>query len=1098
LNQEPSIHEVIKVWQGLDQDLALLQANSVFRDIIDRLSSVDELFLPTDFSQLAYFIQKYKIDSRARFGLHQLRLQLKSYDSSRAEYGPSENQLYELCHMVFQWLSEFCSNPITPYFPIEEVPDVFRSQEPKKANRIPSARILIIGKNEEHQFVGVAEALNEDVILILPGITIFNGEDLTAFLGTVIPFPFFVNVFDVETESGLWKVDHFSLLPDYLVDVTAIAGGFQSHEFSIWPYFIQKVLPKRTSIHMFIGNVVNHVLDQIITEPSINLDAIYQNIFRLFALDVIALDDDEVYKLINTVSKHFKNLLRAVEQDFEKLNIYRNNCELEPSFLSSEYGLQGRLDVLSKGEEVTIVELKSGKPFRPNSYGIKTDHYVQTLLYDLLLRSADVSQNPRNFILYSSQEKQPLRYAPAVKKIQIDALTARNQIIILDAFIRSPDPEVFVRPFDILLRSKIDGISTFTERDRDEIKKVFDAASQHEIIYYQYFLSFVMRELQISKIGESGIQGRPGLSAVWLNSIKEKEQEFNILKNMTVRAVIPEQGDLFIEFNFSNDTDPLANFRKGDVALIYPNNKGDQSAIRNQIHKCTIVRRDDNSVLIRLRSKQLDTSVFDVHPYWNLEKDVLDSGFNSSYDSLFLFLGGPDKKKRLFLGMDKPGNATLDWPSNYTFTTSLLPTQVSIVKDMFCAQDYFLLWGPPGTGKTSVMIRELIKVISETSDEDVYLLAYTNKAVDELCKAVKSLPDAISKNAVRLGSRFSCNPDHTDMLFDRQIKDLKDRRSLKTFISQKRIVISTLASFWGKRRLIKEVGKGILIVDEASQILEPSIVGLLAYFSKFILVGDHLQLPAVSVQPDKTSVVTNQDLLELGISNLKMSFFERMYRWHIKNGWTDNLALLQHQGRMHVDIMNFVNRVFYKDALEVIPGLERLIESPQTGSLIEKYSRMVYISSQAYPNSPMIKSNADEANKAIQVIELWLKSSGTTLSEIEMDEIGIITPFRAQIALIRHQLYERFGVISEKISVDTVERYQGGARSVVIVSMCLNRESQLNSVVSLSEDGVDRKFNVALTRAREQIFVIGNPEIMKKVDSYSAFMDIATAFDLSD
>ena len=97
--------------------------------------------------------------------------------------------------------------------------------------------------------------------------------------------------------------------------------------------------------------------------------------------------------------------------------------------------------------------------------------------------------------------------------------------------------------------------------------------------------------------------------------------------------------------------------------------------------------------------------------------------------------------------------------------------------------------------------------------------------------------------------------------------------------------------------------------------------------------------------------------------------------------------------------------------------------------------------------------------------------------------IGIITPYRAQIAQIRAVLEER-GAPLDLLTIDTVERYQGGARDVILISLCTNSLHQLSSLSSFSEEGVDRKLNVALTRAREHIVVIGNPELLRQSEIY--------------
>jgi DNA replication ATP-dependent helicase Dna2 len=99
----------------------------------------------------------------------------------------------------------------------------------------------------------------------------------------------------------------------------------------------------------------------------------------------------------------------------------------------------------------------------------------------------------------------------------------------------------------------------------------------------------------------------------------------------------------------------------------------------------------------------------------------------------------------------------------------------------------------------------------------------------------------------------------------------------------------------------------------------------------------------------------------------------------------------------------------------------------------------------------------------------------------------VITPYRAQIAQIKSVLEEQ-GAPLEQLTIDTVERYQGGARDVIIISLCTNSLNQLAMLTSLSEEGVDRKLNVALTRARNHIVIIGNPDLLNRSDIYRALI----------
>ena len=138
------------------------------------------------------------------------------------------------------------------------------------------------------------------------------------------------------------------------------------------------------------------------------------------------------------------------------------------------------------------------------------------------------------------------------------------------------------------------------------------------------------------------------------------------------------------------------------------------------------------------------------------------------------------------------------------------------------------------------------------------------------------------------------------------------------------------------------------------------------------------------------------------------------------------------------------------------------------------------------------KTNLDEAQKVVALLKayraLW-KANGWEWNETTL---GVITPFRAQIAQIRKQLWAIDEEWTESITVDTVERYQGGARDVIILSLCANHPAQWESILSPNKEGVDRKLNVALTRARSYFTLIANPEMIEMQPLYAKLKEKCT------
>jgi DNA replication ATP-dependent helicase Dna2 len=467
------------------------------------------------------------------------------------------------------------------------------------------------------------------------------------------------------------------------------------------------------------------------------------------------------------------------------------------------------------------------------------------------------------------------------------------------------------------------------------------------------------------------------------------------------------------------------------------------------------------------------------------------------YRSLFQFVQFDERKKRLLFTLEAPQKPEQE---SFLIKKGLTEEQGNILQKMINAKDYFLLWGPPGTGKTSVMLRHFVAHLLNETDENILLLAYTNRAVDEICDAIEIIDPLIKNEYIRIGSRFSTQERFHDQLLDQKISKIDSRKDLKDTIQNHRIYVATIASLASKMDLLKLKKFHRVIIDEASQILEPMLVGLLPHFEHFILIGDHKQLPAVVVQSPEESKIESPKLKEIGLENMRDSLFERLFKRCIEKEWHWAFARLSHQGRMHHDIMDFPNEHFYNSGLKILP--EQLtaskfqtqnidLQKPANISYLEQIlfsRRNIFLSTEIDNNSRTGKTNAFEANLICELVYGFKRIYEFNNRAIDKNSIGIITPYRAQIAQIRQALMEK-GIDPELLTIDTVERYQGGARDVILISLCLNNQTQLSSLVSLSEDGVDRKLNVALTRARQHLVVLGNVEILQQNAIYKNLME---------
>ena len=193
------------------------------------------------------------------------------------------------------------------------------------------------------------------------------------------------------------------------------------------------------------------------------------------------------------------------------------------------------------------------------------------------------------------------------------------------------------------------------------------------------------------------------------------------------------------------------------------------------------------------------------------------------------------------------------------------------------ARDYFLLVGPPGTGKTSVALKSMVEeFLSDHPQKTLLLMAYTNRAVDEICHTLSAINPA--PEYIRIGQELNCAPDFRPRLMKHVIGDATSRKEIYEKLAPVRVFAGTISSLCSQTELFSLKVIDVAIIDEASQVLEPQLLPLLCAtttvnrgdynlnrlaIGKFILIGDHKQLPAVVSQPRDCLLYTSDAADEL-------------------------------------------------------------------------------------------------------------------------------------------------------------------------------------------------------------------------------------------
>ncbi len=962
-------------------------------------------------------------------------------------------------------------------------------------------RVLVIEKREAEEVLIAIDQARADLAIKIKYNLPDRNEDFTdsiQHIGSSFPLPLELNLIDVEIDrEGLYFPKAFIIEPDYLVDVTSIAEASKERTSAGAPYLLKKFLPVVPNKYLMLGHIANFFLDELMANSDLEFRDLIHRVFALNPIAFCLFDDSTAREIVQSAQRHFVNLRMVIKQTLPKHGIKVVNCFLEPTFYSEQYGLQGRLDVLHDdpniADDAAIIELKSGRPFRPNVYGLSHNHYIQTLLYDLLIKSVSEDKlRPTNYILYSGMDKDHLRFAPAVRSQQYHALAVRNQLVAVDHWLAESnehlrDPEKFLSIFDHAARTA----GGFLHRDIELFRKTYRDLTRVEQKYFISMVGLIAREHHLAKVGVEGESRNRGQAALWLNTLDSKESDFDIISHLNIERNDTQEQEPIITLQRTELTNPLANFRKGDLAILYPLVK-DRSPLSTQLFKGTIIHIDQHRVQVRLRAKQFNDQIFKAHNLWNIEHDSLDSSFISQHRALFSFCSFDRVRRHKFLTIKPPSPPqNLNWKPIASMTSE----QNAVMQKIISAPDYFLLWGPPGTGKTSIMLKHLVAYLMENSEERILLIAYTNRAVDEICHALEEISD-IRKHYLRIGSRYSTDPAFCDQLLFVKMSEVQTREALRSLLESHRIVVGTASSIVGKSELFDLISFDRIIVDEATQMLEPMMAGLLPRFNKVVLIGDHRQLAAVVVQSRNERYVNDADLRAIGIADLGDSYFERAYRRCRSEGWDWAFSKLTYQGRMHQDIMEFPRDVFYEGTLKTLPSdngksqQEALSLVPGDDSSLSRLlscQRVIFVpvSSRELYSS---KTNAAEAQWVVRIIESLTDIYRRSKRDFSLSDLGVITPFRAQIAKIRDEL-SRTGLNVEQMTIDTVERFQGGARKIIIISLCVNSPNQLNTLLSISSDGVDRRLNVALTRAKEQLILIGDPEVLSSNEIYRSYIE---------
>ncbi len=420
-------------------------------------------------------------------------------------------------------------------------------------------------------------------------------------------------------------------------------------------------------------------------------------------------------------------------------------------------------------------------------------------------------------------------------------------------------------------------------------------------------------------------------------------------------------------------------------------------------------------------------------------------------------------------------------------------SQEEAVCDILRAKDVLIVHGPPGTGKTTTLVEAICEVLRR--EPQVMVCAQSNTAVDWICQQLAARgvsllrignPSRVTESmlAHTYEKRFESHPDYPALWqlrrtirqlysqprrqrsenFHQKIARLHERidgiemRIRHALFDQSRVIASTLIG--AANPLLAGQHFHTLFIDEAAQALEAACWIPLLRADRAILAGDHQQLPPTIKSPEALKGGLGRTLME-----------------QVAEAKPDVVRLLRVQYRMNEELMHFSSEWFYGGQLEAAPEVRHRSMVDDLGHPLE------WIDTDLLPqmdemsaHEQMVGANYGRINKAealltLQSLHNYVERMGRHRIVEERVDFGVISPYRAQVQYLRGLIRrdEFLRPLRGLITVNTVDAFQGQERDVIVVSMVrANEQGQIGFLSDL------RRMNVAITRARYQLIILGS------------------------
>lgn len=841
--------------------------------------------------------------------------------------------------------------------------------------------------------------------------------------------------------------------------------------------------PRPFTRHIVEGGLAHDILEHLVSQKeALGSKSAFAQAFvaglKSRKVDCIAagIQDENLRELQEKIAEHFRHL----HNWFQELPQDRRLAEVQR--ISSRYGLEGRIDlVLEEADNVSIVELKTGRY-------IADEHEQQVRAYGMMwARPAARMDHPLRAHLVYSQIGKNREIDLTDVRYQQNLLHARNGIIaalyelayghdgIEDNAPTPPTTPVYgEHPAlcrDQPCRFRRDTCAAYHQLLSPSLHSQENTLEPVQIgvpiqAWYNHFDRLIAREY-LAASRAMGEVLTPGTLTTRIEAGKAQDQ---------VQILLIDEASQTLHLRLADSH----MFQQGDRVLLHHHDYPDTlhfGVVKHSELGALEVTCGGAGTMLNLAQKG-----------WVVEQRPVRLGFQDAWRGIYNVLraGRPDVEQWLLSPHTLPPmdavpefseeNCPLNAEQRQAVALGLSSTLPAVIQ------------GPPGTGKTAVIAEIVARLVEQ--GKRILVATNTHSAADNALarivrRGVRSVlrvggyaaqdPLVIDACAsVGLAPSALCLTDVADAA-PTLAKIADTLRSTNVFVATANAalrdpVFESLEQQTGYDAPGIQPIFDVVIIDEASQLTEPLAAGLAVRAERMIFVGDDNQLPPVVTARDAQGIAQTElpsDLHNIGLGGLDTSLFSRLQHH------APTVALRQ-QYRMNEGLQTFPSLSFYDGALIAVHGQNqlRLTDAALREYDAEMARRLdpakpnIWVDVGSHTNGHVNLVEAREVATTAQAFLDALTRSGESLS---IERVGIISPFRAQVRAIRAALQERLGAQAKWIQVDTVERFQGRERDVILLSLA---SAQWSRFVFDA-----KRLNVALTRARYKVVLFGPTEL---------------------